>query len=1277
MQSVYPGAPLASYHTFSAEIYNNIPLVAYVSGTSISIFINGKKITQVLSIETTATAVAIDKRSGKICVSSKSNIYIFDIAKKTSFFWYLKLTFTINNETISTLSWGNKEEILIGGNYLHLYSPNVKKGKIIWSQKLSNPVIFTLMSPNATLIATISEADHFIKVWEKPLLYESIKSIKFVYLPHPKPITSMRWKQNSNNNQEINNILYSMSQDTILRIWIQENASESCAFQLSYIVDIRKNTSLFKIPSNDLGENSSCLIIDNNTLVLSLHSITESTSNKEINQLIEMRNNNSDICLAFDENGQMWVFALSFYNNKGNTNIGIIPISATKMSNLYIPKYLKHTEYFAIPANKQKNGININLYFLYFGENIDLYQINFLNLINSTSENYKFKFEITWTGHRNPIKSLIKCKNSNILLSKAYDKTVLIWKINYFNKSENLQRLWNLKLKESPKHITVINEKKFIILDSKNISILEIKDNYTNIIATCNNVPSEIVLCFIHLEVPLELPENILINNTYFLAVTATKNLWIWKLSSKTKKKQNKKSIYIKKFQEFSLPHENDLHLVLLINSIKHNLYSSKEIFITISITGQLKVWSKNFLENGKLCILPNTKSLETKIIKPKMISEFSKKLAIICQKGKELTIWDIQSLEFSDVEEYRHYFSNESEISNLDWTYFKNSQLILAVGFKYKIILICQARCSYDIKKSWFLFRSFDISNITNNLIQHLVFLNNTTLVIGSKNQLFLYNKINDDINTTNMLYKTDKEHMRTLFKGILSFNTVLPVYHPLFLEQLLLIGDMKNVKTILINLYRTIYSFEKINIIDKNKIEIKDSFLGIPIYNFLEKKNHKKKNNKTQSSYYYQLFNIEENVETRDEIIFDTILSQINDRLLSYTIINLSPSEQLHLTFLIKCIKNIEFHKNSIDTNGIRYYLFFLKSIYLSNNKEEANMPIKNALWAFHSDSQETLLYLINQECEKNFNYIQMDNSYCFFWLRNKENLKIQMETIAHKKYITNSKNPEFCSLFYIALKKKNILLRLWKIATGHSSQKVMVNFLSNDFSETRWKIAAQKNAYVLLGKHHYEYSAAFFLLAEKLQDAVNVCIKNLHNISLAIAISRVYEGDNGQTFKNILINHIIPNAIKVNDRWLACWAFWMLGKKDLSIKSLILPLSSLLEKDFEVIIPINSKETITEDPTLIILYKELKNKNIQIFRENQIVSQYQEFKFILYITRLYIYIGCDILALNLIQGWNFTNHWPQAQEKNFKYNKNTSEKNTSEDSYQKTYQIIQKIL
>ena len=39
--------------------------------------------------------------------------------------------------------------------------------------------------------------------------------------------------------------------------------------------------------------------------------------------------------------------------------------------------------------------------------------------------------------------------------------------------------------------------------------------------------------------------------------------------------------------------------------------------------------------------------------------------------------------------------------------------------------------------------------------------------------------------------------------------------------------------------------------------------------------------------------------------------------------------------------------------------------------------------------------------------------------------------------------------------------------------------------------------------------EYAAAFFLLADKLSDAVNICIKNLKDIQLAIIIIRVYEG------------------------------------------------------------------------------------------------------------------------------------------------------------------------
>ncbi|KTW32865.1 hypothetical protein PNEG_04325 [Pneumocystis murina B123] len=1252
MPNISPGAPLASYHAFSAVVYNNRTFVAYASGTSVPIFINGKKIIQILSVEKEITAVAIDRRSGRICVSSKSNIYIFDITKKMEFSvrkcknidaklnsikWSLKLTFTINNETISTLSWGDRGEILIGGTCLNLYSSNIKDGAIIWSQKLSRPVVFAIISPDAKLIACISEADCFIKIWKKPDFHEPIESFKLVYLPHPKPITSIKWKKKSYNDQVINNILYSMSQDKILRIWTQENLPESYIFKLSYIIDVRNNTSLFEIPSNNLGEDSSCLIIDNNILTSSLQHIPKNSSNKEINKLINIKNKSADICLAFDNNGQVWAFAILAYNNGINSKIEIVPISSTKKSNLHISESLKHAEYFAIPASEQENikGISPN----YIKNELMFFP-------NSTPQKRKFNLQTTWTGHGNHINSLVKSPKNDILLSKTMDGTMIIWKIKYFNKSENLKKIFSLQLKDSPTHIIIFNEKNSIILNFKNISILEIRRKSANIIATCEDVPVDIILCFMQLKNPLNLSQNLL-DETYFLAITATKKVWIWKLS-KISEKENSKNINIEKIQEFSLFYESDLHLVLPINQIKRSSYFQKEIFITISVIGQLKIWSKKISKDGKLYILPEAESLETKILKPKIIKEFSKKLAIICQKGKELTIWDIRSLEFSEIEECRYYFSTESEISNLDWTCTKNSQLVLALCFKYKVILICQTSHNYENKqKSWFLFRSFDISSLTNNSIQHLIFLNNMTLIVGSKNQLFLYNKANDNVDTINIPHKTNEKYISP--KNIMLLNTILPVYHPQFLEQLLLIGDIENVRNILINLYEILDSFEKNYAINKNRIEIKDSFLGIPIDVFLKKKKKKNQYDRKHLN-YHQLFSTEDkNIETIDQIPFERLLSRINDCLLSYTITNLNTSEQHHLISLIKSIKNIELHKNSIDTNGIRYYLFFLKNLYLFNN-EKVNISMKEAIWAFHSDSQETLLQLINQEYEKNFTYIQIHSSYCFFWLKDRKNLKLQMETLAYKKYLINDKNPEFCSLFYIALRKKNILLNLWKMATGHSNQKIMINFLSNDFSETRWKIAAQKNAFVLLGKHRYEYSAAFFLLADKLQNAVNICIKNLQDISLAIGISRVYEGDDSQIFKNLLRTYIIPDAIKFNDRWLACWAFWILGKIDLSIKSLVLPLTSLLEKNSKSIIPINYKKMFDGDPSLIILYKELKSKSSQIFK-NPVISQYQEFKFILYVAHLYTYIGCDTLALNLIQGWNFENQFLSNYKKTYK--------------------------
>lgn len=87
--------------------------------------------------------------------------------------------------------------------------------------------------------------------------------------------------------------------------------------------------------------------------------------------------------------------------------------------------------------------------------------------------------------------------------------------------------------------------------------------------------------------------------------------------------------------------------------------------------------------------------------------------------------------------------------------------------------------------------------------------------------------------------------------------------------------------------------------------------------------------------------------------------------------------------------------------------------------------------------------------------------------------------------------------------------------------------------------------------------EYAAAFFLLADHLRDAVNVCINQLGDLQLAIAITRAYEGDDGPTLKEILEEKVLVEAAAEGNRWMASWAFWMLNRRGMAVRSLIVGL------------------------------------------------------------------------------------------------------------------------
>lgn len=68
------------------------------------------------------------------------------------------------------------------------------------------------------------------------------------------------------------------------------------------------------------------------------------------------------------------------------------------------------------------------------------------------------------------------------------------------------------------------------------------------------------------------------------------------------------------------------------------------------------------------------------------------------------------------------------------------------------------------------------------------------------------------------------------------------------------------------------------------------------------------------------------------------------------------------------------------------------------------------------------------------------------------------------------------------------------------------------------------------------------------------MNVCAHQMQDLQLAIAIARVYEGDDGVVLRSLLEDRCLPLAALEGNRWLASWSFWMLGRRDMAVHVLI---------------------------------------------------------------------------------------------------------------------------
>ncbi|KAL1988776.1 hypothetical protein VTN96DRAFT_7660 [Rasamsonia emersonii] len=1251
MRAVLPGRPRTKLQALSTALWDGLRIVAYISGHALVILGGAQTLLQTIYVDETEAleAIAIDETTGRIAVSGGPDIFVYHPygIKGETLKWSLAHAFRPqdDNEAVNTLSWGSSDELLVANSSLAVWFLN-DTPRLVWKKKLANPAKFAQFSPDAELVATTGHYDRLVKIWRRLAFGADDVRFEVSYLPHPAAVTGIHWRKPFHREQSMDNVLYTICADNKIRVWTVTDHQAVSPMQLWAEIDMNESIQPRDVAQAEKGGRRYGFIIDSRDFSAATERAVQRNTKKDnlaLEHIVEVANKSPEICVIVDGKGHMSAWALENVGSKARSPtdvFNILHIEGLHFS--FAPGASPEEDYaqfYSFVASTSGDSLTILVH--HFDGRIEWFDSQVDVLFDPTPRKNRLTSRGIWSGHTEPIKKIVRNASGHVLVSRTDDNNAMIWRQRTQGSGPVLVCQSSISSTEHIHRTCVIGDGQFLVnLHHHSISLWDIRSSPAERLAVCNFSLSGKPLCV--LLIPNAEPVE---NPVYVATIGADMKGVAWEIHLPFSKHHtaitNGTGALMRQFCTFSLGLEEDVSYILPVDPAGQRVKTSNfldafaaDIAISYTPTGTIHTWAAKIdKEQGKLDWLL-TSTVETGIANPSLASGSSiRKAALVDQERTHLTIWDTSGAQL----EFEERFLPHDMIRDLDWTSTPDMQSILAVGFPHKVILLSQLRYDYlDSGPSWTQIREIRIRDLTPHPIGDSCWLSNGNLVVGAGNQLFVYDRHIEISNrlVTELRIPSHGSSVVDLFDVVSRLNGPLPVFHPQFLAQCILSGKTNLVHSILLNLHRKLKFYTEGDELD--------SFLGMPIEDFYRETDVMQKAAWKELRSSYADFSTDDESQTLDE----NVAAIVNENLTRVTLPQLSSQEQFRLADTIECVATVEKHRRSMDDNAARYLLFFRQHMLrrsqgLSNKN---TVSWREIVWAMHSGSQDILTDLVSRQFNGKMVWKSARESGIFMWLSDLTALRAQLEVVARNEYTkTEEKNPVDCSLYYLALRKKNVLQGLWRMANWHREQAATQRLLANNFQEARWKTAALKNAYALLGKRRFEYAAAFFLLADHLRDAVNVCINQLGDLQLAIAITRAYEGDDGPTLKEILEEKVLVEAAAEGNRWMASWAFWMLNRRGMAVRSLISPIESLIPPTPATpgspgMISLQAKSYLSNDPALVVLYKQLREKSLQTIKGATQIPPVAEWNFVLRNARLYDRMGCDLLALDLVRHWEF---------------------------------------
>ena len=1089
-----------------------------------------------------------------------------------------------------------------------------------------------------------------VKIWKRQSYGPEDIKFDVSYLSHPTAVTNMHWRKPWHAEQNLDNLLYTICADNKIRIWSPSDQHALSVLHIWNEIDMHLAIQPRKFLSGAHSARRYGFIVDSRDFSIATEKAVQSDSGNgsdhALEHLVEVATRSPEICVVLDGRGHMSAWGLEHAGCKNKKPAHVFNIAHVEGVNISFGRESNSDEDYAqfctFSGGISESSLTVLVH--YYDGRINWFDAQITKLFDTAPSTKRVHFEASWSGHDAAVKKIIRSISGSTIMSRTDSNHGVVWKQTKSKYGPAMTRQSSLDSEEHIHRSTMLADGRFVVnLHHRSISLWDTQTLGAHRMATQGFKFTKKPLCLIQLPNMDDTDQSV-----FVAAICADMTGVAWQISLPLVVGQGPETDgsceLIGQFCDFQIGSASEVAYVMPVDPAgsKTTISGFFDIFaadiaIAYSTDGTLTTLTAKVDTAKQKVEWLVTAKVETGIANPSLVSGSSiRKAALIDRSKTTLTIWDTVDAQL----EYEECFSKNEIIQDLDWTSTPDDQSILAVGFPHRILLLSQLRYNYlSAPPAWTPIREVQVRALTAHPVGDSCWLSNGNLVIGAGNQLFVYDR---DIELSNLLLSDFRPHLTEsstdLFQVVRRLNGSLPVFHPQFIGQCILSGKTDLVHKILVTLHKKLKFWSEGDEID--------SFLDLPLKDFILEGGLVSKAAAKEMRSSYADFLIEE----EDQMIDEEVAALLKENLINITLPQISSREQFYLADIVECVAAVETHRRSMDDDAARYYLFFRQHMLTRSQAADRRLGItwREIVWGFHSGSQDILVDLVSRSFHGKMLWEHARESGMFMWISDVNALRAQLEVVARNEYTkTDERNPADCSIYYLALRKKSVLQGLWRMAAWNREQTSTLRLLANNFHESRWKTTAKKNAYALLSKRRFEYAAAFFLLGDALADAVNVCAQQLKDIQLAVTIARAYGGDNSPILHDLITHRILPEAAETGNRWMATWAFWMLNKRDKAVRTLVSPIYTLLDDtpDSPSLrgppgqnIPIQAKSYLSNDPALVVLYRQLREKTLQTLRGASMIKPREEWEFIIRNARLYSRMGCDLLALDLTRNWEF---------------------------------------